>query len=75
VSEQNQCCETCRFGIRSPLGAGDLINCHRYAPRASMRGLIRLDKEEPGGEYDAHFPLLFGDEWCGEWEAKREAQE
>ncbi len=44
-------CETCRFAVKSP--REKMFRCRRYPP---------LDPEYRGG-----FPLVYRQNWCGEW--------
>jgi hypothetical protein len=72
----------CRYSRREhaddPDEAGDVgsLQCRRHAPRPVYRGLADADAE--GGREDGStlwsWPVVFGEQWCGEWEAMRDEQ-
>lgn len=51
-----QACGNCRHWLRVGDTQGGDGECHRHAPRPSA---------SPKGE--VHWPLTYGDEFCGEW--------
>jgi hypothetical protein len=54
IPQAEQECSNCRFYY------SEADRCRRYAPRPQM-----------GEGYEnegAFFPVMFSDEWCGEWE-------
>jgi hypothetical protein len=56
IPQSEQQCENCRFYFLED------DRCRRYAPRPVMGE----EHDQEGG----FFPIMFSDEWCGEWEPK-----
>lgn len=54
-------CDNCRFlePNQSNTYAG---RCQRYAPRP---------RNQQGGEYRAEWPVVFSDDWCGDFQPKK----
>jgi hypothetical protein len=69
VSDPKECCDSCRFWERGlDKGVGF---CCRYPPTVVVFGGV-VSKGEEAAEV---WPETLSIDWCGEWEAKREAQE
>lgn len=65
--KQSECCQNCRFwaiynDVNAQPGAKAKGFCWRYPPRAQWSGetQIRTDPQ----------PILYADQWCGEFSAK-----
>jgi hypothetical protein len=61
MTDVSRGCGECRFSEPSGTGA---LECHRYAPSVSV--------DSPGPvNRNPVWPIVFFNDWCGEFEAKR----
>lgn len=73
MSERMDTCASCRFwkyqeGIGDGYGA-----CRRHAPKLIDLSVTRPHQVELGRQpaYESAWPMMAGEQWCGDYEAKR----
>ena len=68
MTGSQQTCSTCDYWGRSPTQADG--RCRRYPPIADPRGRVHED-----GAVDGLYVRTAGEEWCGEWRARKASRE
>jgi hypothetical protein len=68
LTGSQQTCFTCVYWEPSPAQADG--KCRRYPPTPDPRGQVRED-----GVVDALYVRTAGEEWCGEWRARKAARD
>jgi hypothetical protein len=63
-----EACETCRFwkDDQNKYATG---HCRCYAPKPNFFAVTQYDADGDG-DFDAYWPLVSYDDWCGEYESK-----
>jgi NADH:ubiquinone oxidoreductase subunit B-like Fe-S oxidoreductase len=68
---RGETCAGCRFWLHTGDDDDDRMgDCRRHAPRAALQAQVADDRLDDWDENYALWPLTFGTEWCGEWEAR-----
>lgn len=72
----DETCRTCRFWRVAPELRPDdedgeplEAECRRHAPRAVATPYDRRECDFDDRDQDAHWPLTYVSDWCGEWAA------
>ena len=68
MTGSQQTCFTCVYWESSPAQADG--KCRRYPPTPDPRGQVRED-----GAVDGLYVRTAGEEWCGEWRARKAAHD
>jgi hypothetical protein len=63
-------CDSCRYWDLVDTDPSPDGECHRHAPTVMLCQLTGESPRDAG--YHCVWPLTWADEWCGEWEPRRD---